>query len=384
MTSKLNFETAGGSVADLHLKAKGLAELGHEVTVITAFSRVNKINQGLPYRVIEENILSHGLVGIQIGAYKIIKKLANQADAIYLDGQIFLYAGGLYRLLGGRVPIVAFFNVKIAGIYGLTVGYESLGLLGKLKRQARYRLEKNLGVLIANKSDVFIFNTPMLARIYFKFGLAEAKSVIIEDFVDMGAIVDRHKISQEKIENLQRQAKKIIIFTTGRMLVEKGFDLLIKAFSLVSNKEKYQVVMCGGGPDEKRLHGLVKELKLENYIAFPGWLTKHELENYFATSHIFVFPKWWLDYGSAVLTEAFAFGLPCIIPGGGALEWLSQGGALTFKPDDYQDLSNKIEQLGANAEVRISLAVNSFNRVTSLDYKVLAKKLEQTVKQAVK
>ena len=56
ITSKLNFETAGGSVLDLHLKAKSLLELGHEVTVVTAFSRANKINQPLPYTVKEEDI----------------------------------------------------------------------------------------------------------------------------------------------------------------------------------------------------------------------------------------------------------------------------------------------------------------------------------------
>ena len=113
LTSKLNFETAGGSVMDLHLKARGLVELGHEVTVITAFSRVNIIKDPLPYSVIEENINSRGLIGIQYGAYKLLKKHQQLADVIYIDGQIFIYSGGLSRIFGCSVPIVPFFNTRL-------------------------------------------------------------------------------------------------------------------------------------------------------------------------------------------------------------------------------------------------------------------------------
>src|SRR6266568_3651541 len=96
ITSKLNFKTAGGSVMDLHLKAKGLVDLGHTVTVVTAFSDNNIFAGELPYRVCEEMNYYRGLCGIQYHGLRILRKYEKDADAFYIDGQTFLYAGGLY------------------------------------------------------------------------------------------------------------------------------------------------------------------------------------------------------------------------------------------------------------------------------------------------
>src|SRR3989344_9315528 len=112
ITTKLNFETAGGSVTDIHFKAKGLVERGHDVTVLTVFSSANNVTIKLPYKLIEEYVSHRGLIGIQAAAYRIIRKYDKNFDAIYVDGHTFLYAAGLYRLLGGRTPIVGFFGLR--------------------------------------------------------------------------------------------------------------------------------------------------------------------------------------------------------------------------------------------------------------------------------
>ena len=65
LTTKLNFKTGGGSVTDLHLKAKGLTELGHEVAVITTRSAANTIDQALAYKVYEENIEAKSFIKLQ-------------------------------------------------------------------------------------------------------------------------------------------------------------------------------------------------------------------------------------------------------------------------------------------------------------------------------
>src|SRR3989338_9944909 len=114
ITSKLNFETAGGAVLDLHWKAKRVAERGHDVTVVTAFSRANRAIHQLPYKVREEDIAPLGdLLSIQRGAYRILKKYENEADVFYVDGHIFLYGAGFYLLTGGKTPVAAFFNVRL-------------------------------------------------------------------------------------------------------------------------------------------------------------------------------------------------------------------------------------------------------------------------------
>ena len=379
ITSKLNFVSAGGSVADLHLKAKGLVDLGHTVTVITAFSRANNINRTLPYAVIEENITSGHLVAIQRGVYYILKKYESFADAFYIDGHIFLYGGGMYRLLGGQTPVAAFFNIRL-NCWGDSQGnITNPPLLKRIKKKIRYAIEHWIGVPIASRLDAFIFNTPMVEKLYVQWGFPKSKSTVIEDFVDTTTIRASAK-SELELKTHHKSATPVIFFTSGRMIPEKGFDLVIKAFSQLKNKESFKLIMSGGGPEHERLAQLTKDLQLEKFISLPGWVEKQQLNEFFRTSHVFIFPKWWIEYGSAILTEAMAFGLPSIIPAGGALEWLSKGAALSFTPDSADDLQKKMAQLGTDHQLRITLARGTTERVAELDSLTLASKLERVLK----
>ena len=380
LTSKLNFKTAGGSVMDLHLKAKGLVDEGHTVTVVTAFSRANIILDPLPYAVIEENTDARDLLNIHYHAYKIIKKHQQLADVIYIEGQNFIYGGGLYRVLGGNVPIVAFFNTQLNRDASKVESGDN-SLFSKFKKAIRPSIEMNIGVWIANHCDTFIFNTPNVQAIYKKFGYDIKKSVVIEDYVDMKGTIDKYEITNDHIVTRQSNRGTIAIFSTGRILREKGFDLIVKAFALLPKKEMYHVTISGDGPDKERVISLVKEMQLEKYFTFPGWVDKEILSHYFLTSQIFIFPKWWVEYGSALLTEALAFGLPCIIPGGGALEWLTLGESPTFHNDDPGELASRIDELGNSENLRISVAQKSLKRAETLDYRILSKKLSRVLTQ---
>ncbi|MBI2045830.1 MAG: glycosyltransferase family 4 protein [Parcubacteria group bacterium] len=380
ITSKLNFETAGGSVLDLHWKAKSLLDHGHEVTVVTAFSRANNITIDLPYPVKKENIAPKGnLLSMQKGIYGLLKKYEKDADAFYIDGHMFLYGGGLYRMLGGKKPVVAFFNIRLNCWADMTGNPERVSFLKSVKKKMRVFLEHLFGIPIANYLDAFIFNTPMVQKMYTDFGIDGKKCSVIEDFVDMEGIIERNHITDAVLEKRQHSSDMVNIFCTGRMFKEKGFDLVIKAFADLPDKEKYRVVMSGGGPDKERLEAMVRETGLGKYFSFPGWVARDKMFDFFLASQIFIFPKWWIEYGSALLTEAMAFGMPCIIPGGGALEWLTEGSALTFKPDDAKDLSEKLHRLGEDERLRTKLSKDILTRAKRLDYRVLGRKLNKVI-----
>ena len=379
LTSKLNFTTAGGSVAELHLKAKGLRELGHDVTVVTAFSRANALPEPLPYHYKEEWVTSRGLLGIQYHAWRIFRKYAPDADAFYLDGQIFIYGAGLYRLLGGSVPITSFFNTRLNCWSDTSGNAASLSVLKRIKKKIRYHLEHWLGVPIANASDAFVFNTPMVEKLYLDWGFDGRKSTVIEDFADMRGIATAHHITHERIVLHQKNQKVLTLFAAGRMIKEKGFDIVLRAFARLKDKESYRLVMSGGGPDKERLEALAKELDIEPFVTFPGWVSKEQLARLFENAHIFIFPKWWIEYGSAILTEALAFGLPCIIPSGGALEWLTEGKQPTFRNDSGEELAQRIEKLGDNENLRIQAGEDARARTETLDYRILAKRLSDVM-----
>ena len=381
LTSKINFETAGGSVVDLHLKAKGLAELGHEVTVITTFTEKNIIKGEFPYKIKEETIPTRTLLSIQWHGYRILKKYEEVADVFYVDGQIFVYAAGLYRLLGDNIPTIAFFNVRLncwGDTHG-TISETKTPLLKSLKKKARRAIEQVIGVPVANHVDAFIFTTPMVEKLYVDWGFAKKKSVIIPDFVDMQATIRKHHLTPESIALKQKGWGILTIFSTGRMFPEKGFDLIIKAFELIKNKDRYRIILSGDGTERKNLERLVNNTGLEKYFTFTGWVDRPKLEQFLLESHIFIFPKWWIEYTSVLLIEVFAFGLPSIIPRGGGVSWLANDKALTFKEDDYRELAAQIEKLGNDESLRIKTGQYLFERVEALDAHILLEKLSQVL-----
>src|SRR3990167_5761437 len=230
-----------------------------------------------------------------------------------LTAKFFSMAGAYTGFLGGTVPVVAFFNTRHnawADIHGSST---RPSVLKRIKIVLRKFIEHRIGVPIVRNIDAYIFNTPMVEKLYLDWGLRKEKSSIVEDFVDMRGIVEQNHITKEKIKANQRNQPLITFFSTGRMLKEKGFELIVRAFATFNDKNRYRVVITGDGPDKKRIETLTKNLGLSDFISFPGWVDKETLSRYFLNSHIFIFPKWWLAYGSALLTEALAFWLSCKI-----------------------------------------------------------------------
>lgn len=382
ITSKLNFVTAGGSVLDLHLKVKSLLALGHAVTVVTAFSRANKMPNPIPYAVKTENISSNGWMAQQRKVCALLKKYQPEADAFYIDGNTFLYGGGAYRWLGGTVPVVAFFNIKLS-CWSDTQNNDSKKqtVRAKLKRKLRLLIERYLGVPIANHLDAFIFTTPMVEKLYLDFGFRKNKSHVVPDFVNTREIIERETITAEQITAHQNADVPVTLFTSGRMIKEKGFDMVLRALAGLKNRDRYRLIMCGGGPEEANLHALAIELGVASLVEFPGWVAKDALPAYFRRAHIFILPKWWIEYTSVLLIEAMAYGLPSIVPAGGGLEWLAKAGSLTFKEDDINELAKQIEILGSQADRRAVLGVQNMAKAQALDYRELGKQLAQVLQK---
>src|SRR3989344_7963515 len=112
VTTKLNFIASGASVEELDLKIRRFQQLGHEVLAVTMFRGLNNIPELLPYKVMEEHSGSGAQLALQYHCYRVLKKYEPLADVFYVDGQVFLYGAGLYRLLLGK-PVCAHFNREL-------------------------------------------------------------------------------------------------------------------------------------------------------------------------------------------------------------------------------------------------------------------------------
>lgn len=100
------------------------------------------------------------------------------------------------------------------------------------------------------------------------------------------------------------------ILAMGRLVPEKGFDLLLRAFKKNCLKHpEWSLVILGEGSERKPLEEMAKELGIETRIYLPG-LHPNPME-VMAQASIFVLPSRYEGFPNALI-EAMAYGLPTI------------------------------------------------------------------------
>lgn len=383
VTSKLDLETGGGSNSDLDLKARAFIELGHEVTVVTAFSGSNKIPGTPPYRVVEERLPSRNLFGIQWGALRLFRKYEKETDVYYFDGQTFLYGAGVYRRLGGKVPVVSFFNRELVAWPDDArrfIDMPQLGLLSRVKKRIRWYAEKHLGMLLANGIDLHSFTSPTYRKLYEAFGLRMKRDpLIVGDMYDFATTVKEHAVMTDIIPERRKRTRPVTLFFSGRLVAMRGVDILIQALSELPNKEDFRVVISGSGPEERALRELAGKTGVAPFVQFTGWLDREAVYQWLRRSDVFVIPRGTYGATSVSLLEAMAFGLPSIVPECGGLAWVAGDAALTFKEDDAHDLAQKIARLASDAALRDTLVNKCFTRLAELDYRKTAKRIQDAM-----
>ena len=364
---KLNFKTAGGSIEELDLLMQTLQNLGNDVKTITAFSASNVILEKRPYEVIEEQITSKRLFGIAWQLYKILKKYEKMADIFHIDGHIFLYGAGLYKLLGGRIPVAAYFNYYLMCWDDTAISMAlqpKENIFVREKKKIRWLIEKYIGMPLANRIDVFAFVSPNLKTVYEDFGLRkDPNTFVIGDLIDFGKIMLENGISEDTYLNRNKRAGPFLLFYSSRMIRGKGFDLLLHGFARVRNKENFKMVLTGTGPEAETLKKIAKDLRIEKYVEFPGWVSWPRLLQYNKEADIYIQVGWKPEGTSISQLYAMAFGVPSILPGGGGLEWQAKDTAIYVKNGAHDDLARAIEKLAGDYDLRAELSRNCYKRI---------------------
>ena len=100
----------------------------------------------------------------------------------------------------------------------------------------------------------------------------EQEKVISEISQKVLFITDQSAVTQLRIpENKGTSEKPFNIITAGRLRFEKDFSTLIKAFSLLPDKENVRLTIYGEGPEREKLNRLIKDLSLEEHVSMPGF-----------------------------------------------------------------------------------------------------------------
>ncbi len=101
-----------------------------------------------------------------------------------------------------------------------------------------------------------------------EFSIPAYKIQTIHNPIDLTRITE---LSSMTPEALSLKGHIPIVIAMGRLVRQKGFDTLIKAFSLVIPKMDAQLIILGKGPERESMEEMVKDLGLIDKVFFAGF-----------------------------------------------------------------------------------------------------------------
>jgi glycosyltransferase involved in cell wall biosynthesis len=140
------------------------------------------------------------------------------------------------------------------------------------------------------------------------YRLPPGKVRTIYNPVDSAAL---RKAAKERVRHpwFGRPHKTPVLISMGRLIRQKGFDVLLKAFALLRQRRDCRLAILGQGEDERQLKRLALELGIAKDTAFLGF-QKNPFA-YIARTAAFVHSSRWEGFPCSLI-ETAAIGTPII------------------------------------------------------------------------
>lgn len=164
----------------------------------------------------------------------------------------------------------------------------------------------------------------------------------------------------------------------------KNFIRLIKAYGILINRYHINehLVIIGRVKslnEEKRLKGILSEIKLENRVHLLDYIDQSELPNIYSKASVYVFPSKFETFGFTPL-EAMACGVPVACAQCSAMPEVCGSNVLYFDPDDEEDIALKVYKILNNRSLKEKLVTKGIEHAKSFSWKNTAEKYLKIIK----
>lgn len=176
---------------------------------------------------------------------------------------------------------------------------------------------------------------------------------------------DSKRIARERF-NIPLGAK--LLLYAGRIAQEKNIELAMESFQAIAKKHKdAHLLIIGGGPHDEACRKIAESYPDGDRIIFAGPMNRSELDPFYATADIFVFPSSTETQG-LVIAEARAAGTPCVV--------VNEGGACeTVRHEEDGVIASPTTDAFSHA---ISSLLENPNRICEMSQKCLQNALQYT------
>jgi glycosyltransferase involved in cell wall biosynthesis len=251
--------------------------------------------------------------------------------------------------------------------------------MGELNNKKFIKLSKKLEMKIYERADKIISVTNYFKKqIIFK-GIPKNKISVIRNGTDNSFL--NNSDDQRKKKN----GNKFTIIYAGNLGLAQNLSTVLYAASEL-REENIEFIFAGLGPEEDKLHALVKELTLDK-VQFVGEISKEDIGGYFKKADCGIIPLKKIEtFKGTIPSKIFdymAFNLPILLGVDGESRQIveeSKAGVF-FQPDDHKDLCKKILYLKNNPDSLLKMSrlgkqyvTQNFNRLikaAALEFELL-------------
>ena len=176
-------------------------------------------------------------------------------------------------------------------------------------------------------------------------------------------------------------ADPLRLLFVGRLVPYKCADLVLEAMAQLpaAERARLHLTIVGDGPQRQGLEAQVAAQSLEDQVAFAGWVPQAQTREYYRNADVFCFPSI-REFGGAVVLEAMACGLPCIVADyGGIGEYVTAETGFKIAPQSrdflLQGVVQAIQVLLNQPELYVQLSKGSLQRAQQFRWPAKAEKL---------
>lgn len=173
------------------------------------------------------------------------------------------------------------------------------------------------------------------------------------------------------------------IFTAGRLVEQKGLDVLLAAYARArSALGGHRLVIAGDGPEREPLLRLAASLGLNGDVSFTGSVGRKRLAALLRGADAFAFPSRREAFGVALL-EAMAAGVPAVAARVGGIPEFARDGenALLVAADDAEQLAAALVRLVGEPDLRRRLVEGGRSRAALHSWDRVAPRYEALYRQ---
>ncbi len=372
-----------GVITSVMTLEKELRALGHEVFVFTLETDCEEVNNNpniIQFKGITVPMKKLKSFKFSLKLHMKLKKVKEyNLDIIHINTEFTMARLGILASKKLHIPCV----YTLHTLYEDYLRYVSATVDKYFHKPLLSGLAKMLVSPINKVAKIKIVPTRKVLTYISKYYI-DGDVRVIPTGLDLDDLVNK-KVDDSKILELKEKLginNKFVFVSIGRVSQEKSIDVLLKAYSKVASSNSVLIIV-GDGPAKEELEVLAKELGIDQYVKFLGFVEWEYIVSYYQVADVFLNASVTETQGLTYL-ESLAVGTPILVKRDDCLIDILKENVNGFYFDTVEDLSNYMSKL-ISKDIDIShIKNNTFDTIKQYSKEQFAKSILNVYEDAIK